>query len=121
MLVAAGPPRPAMNVSPDPLDPLLDRWTETPGPPPRLSAEVWRRIAVAEGSAGTTEGFRAALEAWFSRPPFATMFLISCALLGLFLAELRVSHLQRERSEQLARSYLQLIDPLLTADAARRP
>jgi len=105
----------------DPLDPLLDRWSETPDPSPRLSAEVWRRIALAEGSTGASEGFWAAVEAWFSRPPFAAMFLVSCALLGLFLAEVRVSHLQRERSEQLARSYLQLIDPLLTADAGRRP
>ena len=111
----------AMNAPFDPLDPLLDRWNETPEPPPRLSAEVWRRIAHAEDSAGDSAGFWAGLEAWFSRPPFAAMFLVSCALLGLFLAEVRVSHLQRERSEQLARSYLQLIDPLLTADSGRRP
>jgi hypothetical protein len=110
-----------MKPPPDPLDPLLDRWSETPEPSPRLSAEVWRRIALREGSTGTPEGFWAALESWFSRPPFATMFVVSCALLGLFLAEVRVSHLQRERSEQLARSYLQLIDPLLTADSGRRP
>ena len=118
---AIGPPWPAMNAPFDPLDPLLDRWSETPEPPPRLSAEVWRRIELAERSAGQTEGFWAGVEAWFSRPPFAAMFLVSCALLGLFLAEVRVSHLQRERSEQLARSYLQLIDPLLTADVGHRP
>jgi hypothetical protein len=76
---------------------------------------------MADGSTGSTAGFGAIVEGWFSRPPFAAMFLVSCALLGLFLAEVRVSHLQRERSEQLARSYLQLIDPLLTADAGRRP
>ena len=105
----------------DPLDPLLDRWSETPEPPPRLSAEVWHRIAVAEGASRRPEGFWAGVEAWFSRPPFAAMFLVSCALLGLFLAEVRVSHLQRERSEQLARSYLQLIDPLLVADAGHHP
>jgi len=110
-----------MNSPNDPLDPLLDRWSEIPEPPPRLSAEVWRRIAVAEGAAGRREGLWAAIEGWFSRPPFAAMFLVSCALLGLFLAEVRVSRLQRERSEQLARTYLQLIDPLLTADAGRRP
>jgi len=55
------------------------------------------------------------VETWFARPSFAVMFVASCALLGLFLAEVRVNHRQRERSEQLARSYLQLIDPLLTA------
>ena len=41
------------------------------------------------------------------------MFVTSCALLGLFLAEVRVNRQQREQSAQLARSYLQLIDPLL--------
>jgi hypothetical protein len=44
------------------------------------------------------------------------MFVASCALLGLFLAEVRVNQQQRERSAQLARSYLQLIDPLLKSD-----
>jgi len=59
---------------------------------------------------------------WFARPPFAAMFVASCALLGLFLAELRVNHQQRERSTQLARSYLQLIDPLLKSNPiARQP
>jgi hypothetical protein len=62
------------------------------------------------------------MESWFSRPPFAAMFIASCALLGLFLAELRLNHAQRERNTQLARSYLQLIDPLLTGDQiARQP
>ncbi|HVU16846.1 MAG TPA: hypothetical protein VHD32_07970 [Candidatus Didemnitutus sp.] len=109
-----------MTSTPDPLDPLLDRWKETPEPPPRLQAEIWRRIAIAEKTAGP-EGFRAVVESWFARPPFAAMFVVSCALLGLFLAEVRVGHLQRERSQQLARSYLQLIDPLLTADNDRHP
>jgi hypothetical protein len=118
---AAGPSSFSMKAPFDPLDPLLDRWSAKPEPSPRLSAEVWRRIAVAERSAGAGGGLWSSLESWFSRPPFAAMFLVSCALLGLFLAELRVSHLQRERGEQLARSYLQLIDPLLTADAGHRP
>lgn len=100
---------------PDPLDPLLDRWSKTPEPPPRLSAEVWNRIALAEDMPRQSPSWWLTVEAWFARPPFAVMFLASCALLGLFLAELRVNHVQRERSEQLARSYLQLIDPLMTA------
>jgi len=45
------------------------------------------------------------------------MFVVSCAILGLYLAEVRVNREQRERNSQLARSYLQLIDPLLTAGA----
>ena len=43
------------------------------------------------------------------------MFVTSCALLGLFLAEVRLNRQQREHSAALARSYLQLIDPLLKA------
>lgn len=106
----------AMNPPPDPLDPLLDRWSETPEPPPRLSAEVWHRIALEESVTDQPVGWWTAVEAWFARPPFAVMFVASCALLGLFLAEVRVNHLQHERNQQLARSYLQLIDPLLTAE-----
>jgi hypothetical protein len=112
-----------MTPNQDPLDPLLDHWSGMPEPSQRLTSEVWRRIALAEEAAREPEGFRAGVEAWFSRPPFAAMFVASCALLGLFLAEVRVNHQQRERSAQLARSYLQLIDPLLKADTvvARNP
>jgi hypothetical protein len=111
-----------MPNDPDPLDPLLDHWSETPSPSPRLTSEVWRRIALAEEAEHQTRGFWAGIEAWFARPPFAAMFVASCALLGLFLAELRVNHQQRERSAQLARSYLQLIDPLLKGNTvARQP
>ena len=120
MLGAVSLFRRAMTTPPDPLDPLLDRWSEAPDPPPRLSAEVWHRIALAEIESDQPAGWWATVESWFARPPFAVMFIASCALLGLFLAEVRVSHLQRERSEQLARSYLQLIDPLLTAQNEER-
>jgi hypothetical protein len=103
-----------MTPPPDPLDQLLDSWSEAPEPPSRLSAEVWHRIARAE----TGPNWRAAVEAWFARPPFALLFIACCALLGLFLAELRVNRLESERSAQLARSYLLLIDPLLAEKAA---
>ena len=100
----------------DPLDPLLDHWAETPEPSPRLASEVWRRIALAEKATADAGGFWAGVESWFSRPPFAVMFVASCALLGLFLAELRLNHEQSQRNTQLAQSYLQLIDPLLKSD-----
>ena len=104
-----------MNTPPDPLDPLLDRWSEIPDPSSRLSANVWQRIAVSESKPSRTLGVWATLESWLGRPAFAIGFVTACALLGLFMAELRVSHLQRERNAQLARSYLLLIDPLLNA------
>jgi type VI protein secretion system component VasK len=99
----------------DPLDPILDLWKEPSEPAPNLAPEVWRRIMLEES--GTREGFWAWAAAWLSRPPFAAMFVASCALLGLFLAEVRINREQREQSSQLARSYLQLIDPLLKVDA----
>ncbi|HTL66686.1 MAG TPA: hypothetical protein VL200_03410 [Lacunisphaera sp.] len=108
-----------MNTPPDPLDPLLNRWSETPEPPARLSAEVWQRISRVEGEAEAPVGWRAIVEAWFARPPFAAMFVACCALLGLFLAEVRVNRLESERSAQLARSYMQLIDPLLNQTEGR--
>lgn len=105
---------PAMNTPPDPLDPLLDRWAETPDPSPRLAAAVWQHIALHDEQARPA-GLWATIESWFSRPAFAIGFVAACAMVGLFLAEIRVSHLQRERNAELARSYLLLIDPLLNA------
>jgi hypothetical protein len=105
-----------MSSPPDPLDPLLDRWSETPDPAPRLAAEVWRRVALAESGSRDPGGFWAAMGAWLVRPQFATLFVVSCALLGLFLAQVRVTEREREHGALLARSYLQLIDPLLRAE-----
>lgn len=102
-----------MPTTPDPLDPLLDRWADTPEPSSRLTSDVWRRIADSEAEAQERRGLWSVVDSWFARPPLAAMFVVCCALLGLFLAEVRVNHVQRERSAQLARSYLQLIDPLL--------
>lgn len=102
-----------MTTPPDPLDPLLDRWNRIPDPPSRLAAEVWRRIAHSAEESAPPLPWWTPVEAWFARPPFAILFLCSCALLGLFLAEVRLNRLESDRSAQLARSYLQLIDPLL--------
>jgi hypothetical protein len=103
-----------MSTPPDPLDPILDRWSEADEPAPNLAPEVWRRIAQHENRA--PEGLFSEVIAGLSRPPFAAMFVACCALLGLFLAEVRVNREQREHSSQLARSYLLLIDPLLKAE-----
>ncbi len=110
--------RETMPIPPDPLDPLLDRWTEPHERAPNVAPEVWRRIAHLESS--RREGAWSDIFGWLSRPPFAVMFVASCALLGLFLAEVRVNREQREHSSQLARSYLLLIDPLLKVDPAAK-
>jgi hypothetical protein len=108
---------------PDPLDPLLDRWRDAPPPlADHLAPEVWRRIA-AEEDPLPRPGRLVRIEEAFARPSFAVAFVAACTLLGLFLAEVRVSHLQAERNTQLVQSYLQLIDPLLetAATPARGP
>lgn len=109
-----------MKPSPDPLDPLLDRWTGPKGSEPSLTPEVWRRIGLAEGRRGVLKTFWADMDLWLSRPPFAILFITCCALLGLFLAEVRVNRHQREQSTLLAQSYLQLIDPLLKEESVAK-
>jgi hypothetical protein len=107
-----------MHSPPDPLDSLLDRWRDTPEPPPRLATEVWRRIAVVDSRADRP-GFFARIEAAFTRPSFAITFVTACMLLGLFLAEVRLARLHAERGAQIAQSYLRLIDPLLDKSAVK--
>jgi hypothetical protein len=102
----------------DPLDPLLDRWHESPEPPAHLTTEVWRRIAVAESEAERS-GLLARIEAAFARPSFAVAFVAACMLLGLFLAEIRLAHLHAERGVQIAQSYLRFIDPLMDQTAVK--
>jgi len=109
-----------MPPPPDPLDPLLDRWREPSLPAPNLAPQVWRRISLTERGGLQAGGLWSEIDAWLSRPPFAVLFVTCCALLGLFLAEVRVNRMQRENSAQLARSYLQLIDPLLKAQPAAK-
>jgi hypothetical protein len=104
-----------MNTPPDPLDHLLDHWSHVPAPPPRLAADVWQKIATEQRV--EPAGWSEVLEGWFGRPAITISFVAACAMVGLFVAEMRISHLQRERNAQLARSYLLLIDPLLTAPA----
>ena len=95
----------------DPLDQLLDEWrvetTET-----RLSSRVWNEIE-RRNPHGRETSFLRRLEAVFARPSFSIVFVLSCILLGLFLAEVRVARIQSARSTILAQSYLQLVNPLL--------
>ncbi len=61
------------------------------------------------------------LDAAFARPSFASAFVAACVLLGLFLAEARLTRIHAAQGAQLARSYLQLIDPLLAASQDTHP
>lgn len=107
-----------MHPPSDPLDSLLDRWRETPEPPPQLSTEIWRRLAIV-GSRAERPGLFARIELAFARPSFAVAFVAACLLLGLFLAEARLSRLHAARGVQIAQSYLRLIDPSIDETAVK--
>lgn len=81
---------------------------------PDVRAEVRRELARARAQEDRTWWSR--LDQAFSRPSFAITFVAACVLLGLFLAEARVSRLHAEYGAQIARSYVQLIDPLLASE-----
>lgn len=102
-----------MNIPHDPLESALDALrTSTPAQPESVQHEVWRRIAHGEHAAPPESlPWWHQLEAAFSRPAFAAAFVAACLLLGLFLAEIRLTRLHAERTAALEQSYLSLIDP----------
>jgi len=107
----------------DPLDDLFARW-KSPASPNNLQTPIRRAIAQAQAAARPPWYVR--LEVAFSRPSFAVTFVAACVLFGLFLAEARVSRLNARYGSQIARNYVQLIDPLLggtepTAPVAPKP
>jgi hypothetical protein len=106
-----------MNSPPDPLESALETYRlATPPQPESIQHEVWRRIAHAETvSAVEFLPWWRRLENVFAHPAFASAFVAACLLLGLFLAEMRLTHLERARTAALEESYRQLVDPLLTA------
>jgi hypothetical protein len=99
----------------DPLDDLLDRWHLPPNAAPDLRAEIRREIV--RSHAEPRDSWLGQLELAFARPSFAVMFVAACVLFGLFLAEARVSRLHAAYGAQIARSYVQLIDPLIDTSA----
>jgi hypothetical protein len=99
----------AMTPPPDPLDPILDRWETPADRMPSLAPAVWRRIQDAQSRPGLFSWLMDSL----ANPPVAVLFAACCVFLGLFLAEVRINREQRQRGALLARSYIQLIDPLL--------
>lgn len=97
----------------DPLDDLLNRWQPPPEIVPDLRAEV--RLQVARCRVAERATWLTRIEQAFSRPSFAITFVAACVLLGLFLAEERVAKQHALYGAQIARSYVQLIDPLLNS------
>jgi len=106
-----------MNSPKDPLDAMFDALqASTPAQPESVQLEVWRRIAHGDHTASNAPApWWHRLEAAFSRPAFAATFVAACLLLGLFLAEMRLTRAQAERTAALEQSYLRLIDPLFRA------
>jgi hypothetical protein len=100
-----------MSSPTDPLDSLFKRWGEsTPHVRDSIDREVWRRIANAENRPAKV-GWFSTFESVFSRPAFGVAFVAVCMLLGLFLAEVRLSKLHEQRSAVIEASYLQLLAP----------
>ena len=97
----------------DPLDDLLNRWQPPADQIPDLRAEVRRELTRVRTE---DSGWFSRMEQIFARPSFAVTFVAACVLLGLFLAEARVSRQHQLYGAQIARSYVQLIDPLVTTD-----
>jgi hypothetical protein len=98
----------------DPLDPLLRQW-KVPAPQPgAIRQEMWRRIARDERTDRINRTSWNWVH-WFSQPAFAAAFVACCVLVGLFVAELRVSHERHLRQVALARHYVAVIDPLAVA------
>lgn len=96
----------------DPLDELLDHWQSPSLVSPTLRTRVQNETArEIPGRSDWFERFTTA----FARPSFAAAFISACVLLGLFLAESRISHLHAAFGAQVARNYVQLIDPLVVA------
>lgn len=107
-----------MKTPGDPLEVMLEQIRATTPPlPGSVSREVWRRISEIEARTARP-GVWTRIELAFSRPAFATAFLVACVLCGLFIAELRVSRLRAEQKNMVEQNYLQLIDPLLESPPA---
>ena len=109
---------PPLPPPPDPLDPLFTQWRAgAPAPADDLETRVWRRLAAQAAPPPVRGGPLAGLEALFARASFTAAFVVACVLLGLFLAETRVSRRQAKRSSEFVLSYLRQIDPQFNAAA----
>ncbi len=102
-----------MNADQDPLNQLLNGWSDAPLEHPRLRQRVWSRIVNEEEPAPALPSFFQLAHSLLSRPAYAAAFVVGCVLFGLLLAEVRVANQHARRGEQLAESYKQVIDPLL--------
>jgi hypothetical protein len=108
---------PSLMNEPDPLHRLFTAWKhEAPPSVPSVAAEVRRRIRDVDEKSNPRPRL-ARIEAAFSRPSFATAFVAACVLLGLFLAEVRITHRENEQTARIEQSYLRLIDPLIVDPA----
>jgi hypothetical protein len=51
------------------------------------------------------------VEVIFGQPAFAAAFIAACLVLGLFLAEVRLSRAAADQNHRFIREYVRLIDP----------
>lgn len=95
------------------LDAALELWDDVKIDPSRLSSRVWARVANEDKELAALPSFFRLIQTLLCRPVYASVFVASCVLLGLLVAELRVVKMESDRHEQLAEAYKQFIDPLL--------
>lgn len=105
----------------DPLDDML-RALAAEAPPPLRSvrAEVHLRLRAASSVRGWAR-WTERIESIFRQPAFATAFVAACLLLGLFLAEVRVSVAKHAQTEAWIQEYARLIDPRRASATAAAP
>jgi len=103
--------------SSDPLARLFAAWKhDEPPSVPSVATEVRHRLSELEAKRDRSS-WVVRIEAVFSRPSFAAVFVSACVVLGLFLAEVQLSHRENERMARVEQSYLRLIDPLIIDSA----
>ena len=90
---------------------LLGQWQNVPAEDPQLKHKVWTRIATEDSSSIVRyKDWLTRIPNLFSRPVPAMVFIGVCIATGILIAEIRVSSIKQIHTEELAQSYLQLID-----------
>jgi hypothetical protein len=92
----------------DELDLLLNQWQDVPALDPQLKHRVWTRIA--GGESLPSSSWLDTLLTALSRPLATGLFIAASIVFGVLLAQLQVSQEKQARTEQLAISYMELID-----------
>ena len=93
-------------------------WNPPLNQDPNLKRKVWHRIDQIETDRRSASLFHnmwnvlQQSEVLSLKPVFATIFLILCVLIGVFMAEKRIVKEQDEVNRRYASQYIEMIDPV---------